>query len=78
MCITFNVVSGGELAKVSQHLALLREEYKKLQRAHQELERKYDLISAKSCREGEGDVATSFAAKLLQTVANLYGQALYR
>ncbi|XP_069684015.1 rabankyrin-5 [Periplaneta americana] len=63
----------GEIAKLQQHLALLKEQYVKLQTHCNELERKYALAAAAA-----GDInENSFVAKLLKTVAELFDQELY-
>ncbi|KAJ4445277.1 hypothetical protein ANN_07078 [Periplaneta americana] len=62
-----------EIAKLQQHLALLKEQYVKLQTHCNELERKYALAAAAA-----GDInENSFVAKLLKTVAELFDQELY-
>ncbi|KAJ9588903.1 hypothetical protein L9F63_017781 [Diploptera punctata] len=58
----------GEIAKLQQHLSLLKEEYVKLQTHCNELERKYALASAAAGEVNEN----SFVSKLLQTVAGLF------
>lgn len=58
---------------MQQHLALLKEEYTKLQSHCAELEKKYNLAAASS-----GDLSeTSFIARLLMTVTSLYKRELY-
>ena len=64
----------GEIAKLQQHLSLLKEEYVKLQTHCNELERKYALAAATAGEVNEN----SFVSKLLQTVAGLFDQNLYR
>lgn len=65
--------ASSEVTKLQQHLALLKEEYSKLQSHCAEVERKYTLAAASS-----GDLSeTSFVARLLMTVATLYGRETY-
>lgn len=54
-------------------MALLKEEYSKLQIHCAEVERKYTLAAASA-----GDLSeTSFVARLLMTVSTLYGRETY-
>lgn len=65
--------ASSEVTKLQQHLALLKEEYGKLQSHCAEVERKYTLAAASA-----GDLSeTSFVARLLMTVATLYGRDMY-
>ncbi|XP_060806538.1 rabankyrin-5 isoform X1 [Amyelois transitella] len=65
--------ASSEVTKLQQHLALLKEEYSKLQSHCAEVERKYTLAAASA-----GDLSeTSFVARLLMTVATLYGRDTY-
>ncbi|PZC83492.1 hypothetical protein B5X24_HaOG207475 [Helicoverpa armigera] len=65
--------ASSEVTKLQQHLALLKEEYGKLQSHCAEVERKYTLAAASA-----GDLSeTSFVARLLMTVATLYGRETY-
>lgn len=65
--------ASSEVAKLQQHLALLKEEYTKLQAHCTEVEKKYNLAAASA-----GDLSeTSFIARLLMTVATLYNRELY-
>lgn len=67
------VMASSEVTKLQQHLALLKEEYSKLQSHCAEVERKYTLAAASA-----GDLSeTSFVARLLMTVATLYGRETY-
>lgn len=72
--VTMSVcVASSEVTKLQQHLALLKEEYGKLQSHCAEVERKYTLAAASA-----GDLSeTSFVARLLMTVATLYGRETY-
>lgn len=65
--------ASSEVTKLQQHLALLKEEYGKLQSHCAEVERKYTLAAASA-----GDLSeASFVARLLMTVAQLYGRETY-
>lgn len=62
--------------KLEKHLALLKEEYTKLQKGYADLERRY----SKAVASGEGDAGgefSSFVSRLVLTVASLYGRAVY-
>lgn len=77
VCTHFVIMSecaaSSEVSKLQQHLALLKEEYGKLQSHCAEVERKYTLAAASA-----GDLSeTSFVARLLMTVAQLYGRETY-
>lgn len=77
VCAYFVIMSecaaSSEVSKLQQHLALLKEEYGKLQSHCAEVERKYTLAAASA-----GDLSeTSFVARLLMTVAQLYGRETY-
>lgn len=77
VCVHFVIMSecaaSSEVSKLQQHLALLKEEYGKLQSHCAEVERKYTLAAASA-----GDLSeTSFVARLLMTVAQLYGRETY-
>ncbi|XP_077288215.1 rabankyrin-5 [Arctopsyche grandis] len=66
-------MASSEVAKLQQHLALLKEEYTKLQAHCTEVEKKYNLAAASA-----GDLSeTSFIARLLMTVSTLYNRELY-
>lgn len=63
--------------KLEQHLKLLKEEYTKLQRNYNDLERKYSKVVAAS---GDPDLTgefSSFVSRLAMTVATLYGRKTY-
>lgn len=62
-----------EVTKLQQHLSLLKEEYTKLQSHCAEIERKYNLAAASAGELNE----TSFVARLLSSVALLYGKTTY-
>lgn len=67
------ITASNEVTKLQQHLALLKEEYSKLQNQCTEWERKYNLAAASA-----GDLSeTSFVARLLLTVSSLYGRETY-
>lgn len=60
------------MAKLQRHLALLREEYVKLQARYVDLQQKYQVVSA------SGDKEDSFVSRLLKKVAGLFENELYR
>ncbi|XP_034475641.1 rabankyrin-5 [Drosophila innubila] len=64
------------VAKLEKHLALLKEEYTKLQRSHAELERKYNEVVASSDIEATGEFS-SFVSRLALTASSLYGRSTY-
>jgi hypothetical protein len=72
--VSYVVIGAGEITKLQQHLSLLKEEYVKLQAHCNEIEKKYALAAAVSGEANEN----SFIVKLLQTVAGLFDQQLYR
>ncbi|XP_021369516.1 rabankyrin-5-like isoform X1 [Mizuhopecten yessoensis] len=63
----------GEVAKLQNHLSLLREEYVKLQNRLAEVEKKYQIASASAGQVGNDN----FVARLLKTVADLFDKELY-
>ncbi|XP_014670719.1 PREDICTED: rabankyrin-5-like [Priapulus caudatus] len=68
------MMADGELGKLQRHLALLHNEYVKLQKKYDELEKKHNLLVASS---GEQDGEETFVSRLLTTVADLYDEELY-
>ncbi|CAH1987200.1 unnamed protein product [Acanthoscelides obtectus] len=62
-----------EVAKLQQHLSLLKQEYSKLQTKYHDVEFKYNAISASN---GKGTDDT-FASRLLKTVSSLYNSETY-
>ncbi|XP_076367426.1 rabankyrin-5 isoform X2 [Tachypleus tridentatus] len=62
-----------EVVKLKRHLALLREEYVKLQTRLADLEKKYSIAVASSGNADED----SFVSRLLKTVASLFDKELY-
>lgn len=64
----------GEVAKLQNHLSLLREEYVKLQNRLSEVEKKYQIAVAASGQGGDDN----FVARLLRTVSDLFDKELYR
>nr|CAI5848874.1 unnamed protein product [Callosobruchus analis] len=62
-----------EVAKLQQHLSLLKHEYSKLQTKYHDVEFKYNAIAASN---GKGTDDT-FASRLLKTVSNLYNSETY-
>ncbi|KAH8359865.1 hypothetical protein KR093_009250, partial [Drosophila rubida] len=65
----------GSIEKLERHLALLKEEYTKLQRNYVELERKYNEIVAST--DGETAEFSSFVSRLALTASSLYGRSMY-
>ncbi|XP_017786383.1 PREDICTED: rabankyrin-5-like [Nicrophorus vespilloides] len=65
-----------EVNKLQQHLSLLKDQYSKLQSKYNEIEKKYYNISASNGIDGIEDEST-FAARLLNTVASLYDSKTY-
>lgn len=68
------VAFSGEVAKLQNHLSLLREEYVKLQNRLAEVEKKYQIAVAASGQGGDDN----FVARLLKTVSDLFDKELYR
>lgn len=64
----------GEVAKLQNHLRLLREEYVKLQNKYADLERKYQVAVAGS----GGGAQDTFVSRLLKLVADLFDKDQYR
>ena len=64
----------GEVAKLQQHLDLLRDQYVKLQQKHAELEQKYTRAIAASGNAG----SDHFVSRLLKVVSDLFDKPLYR
>ena len=64
----------GEVAKLQQHLDLLREQYVKLQQKHAELEQKYTRAIAMSGNAG----TDHFVSRLLKLVSDLFDKPVYR
>lgn len=63
-----------EVAKLQQHLELLREQYVRLQQRNSELERKYTQAVSSS-----GDLGPEhFVTRLLALTADLFDKPLYR
>merc|ERR1711970_291173 len=74
--------ASSEVAKLRNHLSLLREEYVKLQGKYNELERKHAIAVAANAAAGGDDGVSAqesdtFVAKLLNTVANLFDRDDY-
>ncbi|KAH8288958.1 hypothetical protein KR044_003172, partial [Drosophila immigrans] len=65
----------GSIEKLEKHLALLKEEYTKLHRNYEDLERKYNEIVAS--KEGEITEFSSFVSRLALTASSLYGRSIY-
>nr|XP_033777072.1 LOW QUALITY PROTEIN: rabankyrin-5 [Geotrypetes seraphini] len=63
-----------EVAKLKKHLALLRQEYVKMQQKLAETEKKCTLLAAQANKESSND---SFICRLLNIVAELFQQEQY-
>uniref|UniRef100_A0A3B3DDJ3 Ankyrin repeat and FYVE domain containing 1 n=1 Tax=Oryzias melastigma TaxID=30732 RepID=A0A3B3DDJ3_ORYME len=68
-----------EVAKLQKHLALLRQEYVKMQQKLADTERRCAVLAAQSSSQGSsGPVAAdTFISRLLEIVASLYKQEQY-
>lgn len=68
--------SVSEASKLEKHLALLREEYVKLQNRLADAERKYETLAA---AVGDPNLSDkSFIGRLLRKVTDLFEKDLYR
>jgi len=80
-----------EVIKLQKHLALLREEYVKLQNKYADLERKHNLLSSiryknasigETSMNGSGGtdqiVEDNYITRLLKTISELFDKDLYR
>uniref|UniRef100_A0A3B4ALX9 Uncharacterized protein n=1 Tax=Periophthalmus magnuspinnatus TaxID=409849 RepID=A0A3B4ALX9_9GOBI len=74
-----------EVAKLQKHLALLRQEYVKMQQKLADTERRCAVLSAQASAQGSAaqgstgqTFADSFISRLLEIVADLYRQEQYR
>lgn len=63
-----------ELLKLQQHLKLLKEEYAQIQNRYNDLEAKYQNLSALAPDENEED---TFTSRLLALIRNLYSSETY-
>ncbi len=66
--------SSDEVAKLQQHLELLREQYIRLQQKYASLEQKYTRVVATSSDVGPDH----FVARLIHIISRLYEKPLYR
>lgn len=62
------------MAKLQNHLHLLREEYVKLQNRAAEVEKKYQIACAAAGQISDDN----FVARLLKTISELFDKELYR
>lgn len=70
-----------EVIKLQKHLALLREEYVKLQNKYTEIERKYNVISSIASHNNKNshqDPSDNYISRLLKTISELFDKNLYR
>lgn len=68
------------MAKLQKHLALLRQEYVKMQQKLVDTERRCAVLAAENSVQGSPSsaAADTFVSRLLDFVANLYQQEHYR
>lgn len=67
-----------EVIKLQKHLALLREEYVKLQNKHAELEKKHNLLSSIAAHNNQNlDTSDNYISRLLKTISELFDKDLY-
>lgn len=69
-----------EVAKLQKHLALLRQEYVKMQQKLADTERRCAVLAAQTSGQGSPSPApaNTFISRLLDIVADLYQQEQYR
>ncbi len=70
-----------EVIKLQKHLALLKEEYVKLQNKYAELERKHNVLSSianKNNLNPHLDSGDNYIIRLLKTISELFDKELYR
>jgi hypothetical protein len=70
-----------EVIKLQKHLALLREEYVKLQNKHAELEKKYNLLNSITNYNNQNSTVESndnYISRLLKTISELFDKDLYK
>ncbi len=73
------IIPAEEVQKLQKHLALLRQEYVKMQQKLVETERRCSVLAAQVSLPGSTSQASdSFISRLLVIVANLYQQEQYR
>lgn len=69
------------MAKLQKHLALLRQEYVKMQQKLADTERRCAVLAAQTSVQGSPSpavAADTFISRLLDIVADLYQQEQYR
>lgn len=69
-----------EVAKLQKHLALLRQEYVKMQQKLADTERRCAMLAAQAPGQSSPNstAASTFISRLLDIVADLYQQEQYR
>lgn len=73
------IIPAEEVQKLQKHLALLRQEYVKMQQKLVETERRCSVLAAQASLPGSTSQASdSFISRLLAIVADLYQQEQYR
>lgn len=84
LCLLFAASSpwrgAEEVAKLQKHLALLRQEYVKMQQKLADTERRCAVLAAQTAGPGPSSsaAADTFVSRLLDFVANIYQQEHYR
>lgn len=64
---------------MKKHLALLREQYVKLQSRYEELSKRYAIASVSSSDPAtDASPSTDFVGKILEFIAGLYNSSSYR
>lgn len=73
------IIPAEEVQKLQKHLALLRQEYVKMQQKLVETERRCSVLAAQASLPGSTSQASdTFISRLLAIVAGLYQQEQYR
>ena len=78
---SFIWLSQVEVIKLQKHLALLREEYVKLQNKYTELERKHNVLSSIANKNNQNPhlfSSENYISRLLKTISELFDKELYR
>lgn len=74
-----SIMPAEEVQKLQKHLALLRQEYVKMQQKLVETERRCSVLAAQASLPGSASQASdSFISRLLAIVADLFQQEQYR
>lgn len=80
MLTRFYLLGAEEVAKLQKHLALLRQEYVKMQQKLADTERRCAMLAAQNPGQSSSTcaAASTFISRLLDIVADLYQQEQYR